>query len=287
LVSTCKELLLVVVLVLSRNFLGESSVSSDDLGQSSGLLLDLLEMSDLFSDQGSKGFKSALSVSGDWSAEFSWWWNNLTLEHLVQVVDRLEAWWGIVVDVLDDALGSDQLLVDLSNQNGLSVNLSNQSVDEMVDLLSLLVKDSLLVDQLVDVDSELSDSLDVGLDNNDASWSALEDVALVHDVSGDSSDVDNVVSDLSDVLSDDVNLLLNVDLLDLSGGLDNLLSEDVDLLVEDEDLLLELHDLGEVLSDGDVQLLVGDLLGWLVETRQVWLGQLVDSSSDESDSLEA
>lgn len=224
-------------------------------------------------------FESAGSVSFDWSTEFRWRWNQSTSEDLVEVVNGLS--WSDSGDLSDNLSGSDELLVDLSDQSGLVLNLVGQDTDLSGDLGDLLLDNVQLL-------NEWSNNL---LHDWDLSWSWWLDNEFCWrssdhgDVSGssldNSSDLSDFVSDLSDSLSEDSHLLLKWwSLFDWS-SLD-LLNQFDDLSSDNSDLLGQLHDLLDLLDDSVLDLL--DLLSdwsW-VDARQSWSHELLDLSSDEA-----
>lgn len=170
--------------------------------------------------------------------------------------------------------------MDLSDIDLSDVNLVDQSVDLSVDGdLLLLVNNNLLV--------KLSDNL---LNECDSAWFSWSDIDLLRSL-GDMSDLSNDgvdnLSNVNDLLVNNNDLLLeDVNLLDeywsLFWLLLNLNVESVDLLLDDSQLSNQMYNLLDVSDNSLLVLLVNNSLWRRMETSEVWSSESVQLGLDES-----
>lgn len=207
-------------------------------------------------------FEFAGSVSFDRSAELWRRWDQGTLEDLVKEVDGSVS-WSDLGNLSDDLSGSDELLVDLSDQTGLVLDAVGQGGDLSGDLGDLSLDNVHLVDEWGD---NLLDDWDLSWSwwlDNEFWWSSSDHGGVSGSSLDNSFNLSDLVSDVSDGLSEDGDLLLERWSLFFWGSLD-LVNQFGDLSSDNSDLLGQLHDLVDLLDDGLLDLL--DLLsdwGWV------------------------
>jgi len=260
-------------------------VIGNKLGEGSGVSSDGHKLSLLGSDKSHEALDSGLSVSGDWSAHLCWWWDDGTLEHLVEVVD-----WGswllgsdVVGNLLDVSGGGGDAVVGGLKDVGLVGEVGLKFHDLVSDNGVSLSEDS----ELLDHDSDLSWHLDWSWDrNSDGGWGLLDGVeGGAGSWDGSSDDVDllgdgvDSLHDWGELSSEDWSLgnwcLSHLD--DDSLGLG---SEGGDLVGKDNNSL-------DGIDKGGGELLSLDLvLGW-VHAGHVSLGKLSDGSVEGLDDGEA